>query len=208
MHLLTVSGFLGAGKTTVIIGLVEATLKRGLKPAILVNEIGDIGIDNLHMQQLDLNVYQLLGGCICCTLAAELPETMEKLVTEYTPDIVIIEPSGAAKLNQIQGALENYHGPSFDTERSLVVLDALRLEFLIEAMTPLIKSQVTTSDVILLNKSDAANEDQIKNCREIAKRISQGQPIFHLSAKQGISDEVMDEILPTNIERLTQEVLL
>ena len=79
MHLLLISGFLGSGKTTLIIKLAQAATEAGRKTAILVNEIGQIGLDDQLMRQLDLDVYELLGGCICCTLSSGLVAALEKL---------------------------------------------------------------------------------------------------------------------------------
>ena len=85
MQLLIVSGFLGTGKTTFIIKFVKSALQKGVKIAILVNEVGEIGIDDQLMRRLGLNVWEILGGCICCTLAVNLNETLDKLLQEYKP---------------------------------------------------------------------------------------------------------------------------
>jgi hypothetical protein len=95
MHLLLVTGFLGSGKTTLIIPLAKSVVQLKRRVAILVNEIGEIGIDNQLMRQLDLNVWELLAGCICCTLSGDLVTTLQKLDADYAPDLVIVEPSGA-----------------------------------------------------------------------------------------------------------------
>ena len=96
MNLLLFSGFLGSGKTSLVLRVVQYALDKNIKVAILVNEIGEVGIDNQLMRQLDMNVWELLGGCICCTLSADLVSTLEQLDREYAPELVIIEPSGAA----------------------------------------------------------------------------------------------------------------
>ncbi|MCL5952374.1 MAG: cobalamin biosynthesis protein CobW, partial [Chloroflexi bacterium] len=79
MHLLLFAGFLGSGKTSLIIPLAKAVVKSERRAAIVVNEIGEIGIDNQLMRQLDLNVWELVAGCICCTLSADLVTTLQKL---------------------------------------------------------------------------------------------------------------------------------
>jgi G3E family GTPase len=96
MHLLLIAGFLGSGKTTLTINLSRAAVARGQRVAILVNEIGEIGIDNQLMRQLELNVWELFGGCICCSLSGDLVSSLQKLDSSYNPDLVILEPSGAA----------------------------------------------------------------------------------------------------------------
>ena len=105
MHLLTISGFLGSGKTTLIIKLAKAATRKGLRVAILVNEVGEIGIDDQLLRQLDMNVYELLSGCICCSLATDLPGTLQKLAQDFKPDLVLLEPSGVADLEKVLSAL-------------------------------------------------------------------------------------------------------
>ncbi len=195
MHLLTVSGFLGSGKTTLIIKLAEAAAQKGLKPAILVNEIGEMGIDDQFMRQLDLNVYQMLGGCICCSLASNMPLTLQKLVEDYTPDVVMIEPSGAAELDKVLAALKYYRGTPIGSQCSVVLLDALRLEVLIQALTPLITSQINCADVILLNKTDTATQEQTETARKIVANVRPDKPVFALSAKQRIDPAVVEKLL-------------
>jgi len=196
MHLLTISGFLGSGKTTLIIKLAEAAVQRGLKPAILVNEIGEIGIDDQLMRQLDLNVYQVLGGCVCCTLASNMPLTLQKLVEDYAPDVVMIEPSGAAELDKVHAALAYYRGAPMESRCSAVLLDSLRLEILIRALTPLITSQINSADVILLNKTDAATAGELEAARAIVANIRPDKPILALSAKRGLDPAVFQALLP------------
>ena len=96
MHLIVITGFLGTGKTTFIVKLVTAVMQKGLKVAIVVNEIGQIGIDDQFMKRLGFSVWEVLGGCICCTLAGDLVRTLQELEGNYAPDVVIVEPSGAA----------------------------------------------------------------------------------------------------------------
>jgi G3E family GTPase len=114
MHLLLVTGFLGSGKTTLIIPLAQSVVQLKRRVAILVNEIGEIGIDNQLMRQLDLNVWELLAGCICCTLSGDLVATLQKLDADYAPDLVIVEPSGAADPRNVLTALPYYRGRPFD----------------------------------------------------------------------------------------------
>lgn len=196
MHLLTVSGFLGSGKTTLIIQLAEAAVQNRLKPAILVNEIGEMGIDDQLMRQLDLNVYQLLGGCICCSLASNMPQTLQKLVEDYAPDVVMIEPSGAAALDKVHAALKYYRGKPMESQCSVVLLDALRLEVLIQALTPLITSQINSADVILLNKTDLATEKEIETSKRIVADLRPDKPVLALSAKKRLDSSVIATLLP------------
>ena len=196
MHLLIVSGFLGSGKTTLIVKLAEAAVGRGLKTAVLVNEIGEMGVDDKMMRQLDLNVYQLTGGCLCCTLASDMPQTLQKLVENYSPHVVIIEPSGVAELNKVQAALEYYRGEAFESRLSIVLLDPLRITILFKALTPLISSQINAADLIILNKIDMATPKEISDSRAIVLQVSPNKLVFELSARDKLPPAVLQEILP------------
>jgi G3E family GTPase len=193
MRLLLFTGFLGSGKTTLVIKLAKYAVERGQKVAILVNEIGEVGIDNQLMRQLDLNVWELLNGCICCTLSADLVTTLQKLDADYSPDIVIIEPSGAADPRSILSALPYYRGTPFQSLRTIAVLDSLRLEMLIEVMTPLITSQIRHSDVVLVSKCDLAQPAEVA----LAHRVAQE---YNAAAR------VLDTRLDASLDPLVQEI--
>ncbi len=102
--------FLVGQDNPLIIPLVNAVVKSGRRVAIIVNEIGEIGIDNQLMRKLDLNVWELIVGCICCTLTGDLVTTLQKLDTAHAPDLVIVEPSGAANPRNVLSALPYYRG--------------------------------------------------------------------------------------------------
>lgn len=195
MRLITISGFLGSGKTTLIVKLAEATLKLGLKSAILVNEIGEMGIDNQLMKQLDLNVYQLLGGCLCCTLSSDMPVTLQKLVEEYAPDVVFMEPSGAAELQKVQSALKWYEGKPFEVHKTVILLDALRLGILFKALTPMITSQITGADLILLNKTDSATDEELRDALDVVRQVQPEREVIQIAAKKQLPPELIEEIL-------------
>jgi G3E family GTPase len=169
MRLLLFTGFLGSGKTTLVIKLAKFAVERGKKVAILVNEIGEVGIDNQLMRQLDLNVWELLNGCICCTLSADLVTTLQQLDSDYSPDLVIVEPSGAADPRSILSLLPYYRGTPLESIQTISILDPLRLEVLSEVVTPLIISQIQHADLILLSKCDQAKPEEM----DFAHRVAQ-----------------------------------
>jgi G3E family GTPase len=193
MRLLLFTGFLGSGKTTLVVKLAKYAVERGQKVAILVNEIGEVGIDNQLMRQLDLNVWELLNGCICCTLSADLVTTLQKLDADYSPDIVIIEPSGAADPRSILSALPYYRGAPFQSLRTIAILDPLRLEMLIEVMTPLITSQIQHSDVVLVSKCDLAQPAEVALAHQIAH-------------EHNAAAKVLDTRLDASLDPLVQEI--
>ncbi|MCX8169783.1 MAG: hypothetical protein N3D72_01705, partial [Candidatus Methanomethyliaceae archaeon] len=96
MKLIQIAGFLGSGKTTTIIAISREMSNRGKRVAIIVNEIGEVPVDAKIMSDYGLKVMDIGGGCICCELMINLSYTLEELARLYSPDIVLIEPSGVA----------------------------------------------------------------------------------------------------------------
>lgn len=195
MNLLLFSGFLGSGKTSLVLRVVQHALDQNIKVAILVNEIGEVGIDNQLMKQLDMNVWELLGGCICCTLSADLVSTLEQLDRDYAPDLVLIEPSGAADPRSILMALPFYKGTPFESQITVSVLDPLRVDVLIEVMTPLITSQIKNANHVLVSKCDLATPEQIECAHELSREHNPEATVINYSPDTPLED-LLKEIAP------------
>ena len=182
MDLLCFSGFLGSGKTTLILALARELAARGTQTAFIVNEIGEVGVDQQVMRDGGLEVYEITAGCICCQLGVDLVKTLELLVDQRRPHTVIVEASGVATPEGVLDALSYYRGPAFAAIRSVGVLDPTRLEALIDVMTPLIESQVAGVDEIVITKIDEATPPEVALAREVAARLNPGAPVRTLSA--------------------------
>ena len=195
MHLLVITGFLGSGKTTFIVKLVKIAMEKGLKVAIIVNEIGETGIDDQFMKKLGFNVWEILGGCICCTLAGDLVRTLQELQGNYAPDVVIVEPSGAADPGNLFGALGTSRIESLTSERKIALLDPLRMDMLMAVLEPLMISTIRQADLILINKADLASPEQIEQTRRVAAEANPVSGIMVISAKNDLEPRVLSEIL-------------
>ncbi len=196
MHLLLVTGFLGSGKTTLILGLARAGQAAGRRTAIIVNEIGEIGIDNQLMRQLQLDVWELFNGCICCTLTADLVSTLQKLDAGYAPDLVIVEPSGAADPANLLRALPYYKGRPLASVRWVVVLDPLRLPMLLEILTPLITAGIRQADYVVISKADLATEDELAQAFQAAREINPQAPLYCGALGRELAPELAGSLLP------------
>lgn len=193
MRLLLIAGFLGSGKTTLTINLARAAVTRGKKVAILVNEIGAIGIDNQLMKQLELNVYELFGGCICCSLAGDLVASLQKLDEEYSPDLVMVEPSGAAEPGNILSALPYYSGRPLEYITTLTLLDPTRLHELYEVLTPLITKQAQGADWLVVTKADLARPEEMAEALRIATGINPGARWVTIDARAPLDPGLVEE---------------
>lgn len=195
MHLIVITGFLGTGKTTFIVKLVTAVMQKGLKVAIVVNEIGQIGIDDQFMKRLGFSVWEVLGGCICCTLAGDLVRTLQELEGNYAPDVVIVEPSGAADPRNLFGPLGTTRIQFLTSTRRIALLDPLRMDMLMTVLEPLVTSAMRQADLILINKADMASPEQIEWTRSVAADTNPAPGIMVISAKDDLEPHVLSEIL-------------
>lgn len=191
MHLLLVTGFLGSGKTTLILGLARAAQARGRRAAMIVNEIGEIGIDNQLMRQLALNVWELFNGCICCTLTADLVSTLQTLDADYDVDVVVVEPSGAADPRNVLTALPYYRGRPLESVRWVTVLDPLRLPMLLEVLEPLITAGIRQGDCLVISKADLATAEELADATAATRAINDRAPLFCLT----LGDELPSDLV-------------
>lgn len=194
MHLVMVAGFLGSGKTTLVIRLARAAREAGRRVAILVNEIGAIGIDDQLLRQLSLNVWELVSGCICCTLAGDLVRTLEQLDQAYQPDLVLLEPSGVAEPGNLQALLRHYRGRALTGVRSLTLIDPLRLLELYAVLTPLLTAQIQHADLLVISKADAASAEEIAYARQVAGALNPDAPIACVAADQPLTPALAAEL--------------
>ncbi|MBN1374999.1 MAG: cobalamin biosynthesis protein P47K [Dehalococcoidia bacterium] len=193
-----VTGFLGSGKTTLAVKLAQTAVNQGRQVAILVNEIGEIGIDGQLMQQLDLNIWEMYDGCICCTLAADLVPALEEIDQSYNVDLVLMEPTGVAEPRNILKILPYYKGNRLESITSVSILDPLRIIELYEVMTPLITNQLANAQYLLINKADVATKEQLAGARRIAAEVNPEARLMIMSAQKPGSPDVLKELLPWN----------
>jgi Ni2+-binding GTPase involved in maturation of urease and hydrogenase len=181
-ELLLFTGFLGSGKTTLIMALAKEAALEGLKTAFIVNEIGEIGVDKQVMRDGGLEVYEITSGCICCQIGIDLVNTLQLLAETQRPELVVVEASGVATPRGVVDALAYYKGPPFIRVRSIGVLDPTRLEALLEVMTPLIEGQIRDVDEIVITKIDEATAEDVARAREAAAELNPQAPVYRLSA--------------------------
>lgn len=185
MEILIVTGFLGAGKTTFILRTIGEVAETGAKVAVIVNDFGKVNVDGKVMEKYGLDVMELSGGCICCTLGASLIETVEKLAHNFKPDLIIIEPSGIADPESMKEVLEDYGGHLFSCLKIAVIVDAERFEVLRTAMKKPFANQVSAGDIILLNKIDTVEEGDIAGIESELRKMGFSGEILLISAADG-----------------------
>ncbi len=184
MNVLCIAGFLGSGKTTILLEVARALAGDGAGLAVIENEIGEVGVDGGYVREQGLPVRELFGGCICCTLQVGLVETLVAVRETYAPDWVIIEPTGLAAPGDILGLVVD-HVPDLDVVRVLTVVDAARWPMLLEVVEPLVTSQLQSADVVAVNKVDEVDDDALAAVLESVTALAAGATILPVSATTG-----------------------
>ena len=185
MDLLIISGFLGAGKTSVLLPLARFLCEqRGMKLAIIENEVGETGIDDVVLREAGLAVRELYSGCICCSLKIDLVKTLMEIEQAYAPELVIVEPSGVAGPRQVVDAVRGYEG---NLQRVLVLtlLDAERLPRLQTIQLPFITNGIEAADLLVLNKIDTIDAVRQQTLTDDIMAICPTVNILPASARTG-----------------------
>lgn len=158
-----ISGFLGAGKTTMIKKLLDANVL-GDSIAIIENEFGDISIDSNRLEESGVEIKSISSGCICCTLSGDFQIAIKELIKEHSPNRIIIEPTGVGRLSDIISTV-NMTKKSEDIaiDLAMTVVDALEFEDFIEVFGDFFKDQVQYANIIALSKTQLTDESKVNN---------------------------------------------
>ena len=156
-----ISGFLGAGKTTLIKKLISDVFA-GQKVVLIENEFGEIGIDGGFLKEAGINITEMNSGCICCSLVGDFSEALKKVVEEFHPDHIIIEPSGVGKLSDIRSAIENTSKDCDLEIGSLVtVADVKKAKMYMKNFGEFYNNQIESAGTIILSRTQNASKEKI-----------------------------------------------
>ena len=159
-----ISGFLGAGKTTLIKKLIEEALK-GQKVVLIENEFGEIGIDGGFLQDAGIEITEMNSGCICCTLVGDFSVALKKVLDEYHPDHVIIEPSGVGKLSDVAAAIENVkEDADIEIEGRITVVDGKKAKMYLDNFGEFFENQVEHASTIVISRTQNMTDEKIEAC--------------------------------------------
>ena len=152
-----ISGFLGAGKTTLIKKLLGGAFQ-GEKVVLLENEYGEVGVDGGFMRDSGIQVTELNSGCICCTLVGDFSRALDELIDTYHPDRIIIEPSGVGKLSDVIGAVNKVTGKDVTLGYTVAVVDAGKVKVYMKNFGEFYNNQVETASTIILSRTDSISQ--------------------------------------------------
>ena len=154
------SGFLGAGKTTLIKKLIKEAYA-GEKVVLIENEFGEIGIDGGFLQEAGINITEMNSGCICCSLVGDFAKALQQVAAEYAPDRIIIEPSGVGKLSDVIKAVKNANIDGGVLNAFCTVVDASKCKMYMKNFGEFFNDQVENASCILLSHTDKTSEDKL-----------------------------------------------
>ena len=167
-----ISGFLGAGKTTLIKKLLSDALK-GQQVVLIENEFGEIGIDGGFLKDAGIEIREMNSGCICCSLVGDFGKALKEVITKYHPDRIIIEPSGVGKLSDVIKAVsgvEKEAGAALNS--ATTVVDVLKCKMYLRNFGEFFENQVKSAGTIILSRTDKANAEKIEAAVKMLRELN------------------------------------
>ena len=184
-----VSGFLGAGKTTLIKKLIADALA-GTRVVLIENEFGEIGIDGGFLKEAGIEIREMNSGCICCSLVGDFGTALREVMKTYEPERILIEPSGVGKLSDIMEAVQGAaEGSDMELNSAVAVVDASKCKLYLKNFGEFFANQIEYAGTIILTRTDKASDAKIAECVEILRAHNKKAtiittPIAELDGKQ------------------------
>ena len=172
-----ISGFLGAGKTTLIKKLIAEALQ-GQKVVLIENEFGEIGIDGGFLKESGIQINEMNSGCICCSLVGDFNAALKDVLSQYEPDRIIIEPSGVGKLSDVIKAVQKVvDGENVILDSYITVADVKRAKMYLKNFGEFYKNQVQYASTIILSRTQDVKEDKLEKTIELIRTLNDRSPI-------------------------------
>ena len=203
------SGFLGAGKTTLIKKMI-AEAYAGQKLVLIENEFGEIGIDGGFMQEAGINITEMNSGCICCSLVGDFGRALTQVIQEYAPDRIVIEPSGVGKLSDVIAAVEKVTGDSVKLGFTAAVVDAGKVKVYMKNFGEFYNNQVETASTILLSRTDMIPQEKLDAAVAMLRAHNENATIVTTPWKELTGAQLLEALegkssLATELAELEQE---
>ncbi|MFA5312564.1 MAG: GTP-binding protein [Methanomassiliicoccales archaeon] len=194
MIICLISGFLGSGKTTLMIDLGKRLGSKGRRAAIIVNEIGEVGVDGALINRYGLNSVELTEGCICCSLSGSLQNTLRVVANDYKADAVFIEPTGIALPSKINNIIRTSM-VEYEAKLGICVVDAYRAEKIHEEAGLFFRRQIEDVDIVAVNKVDLVNDEKVATVEELVMGLNPKVELVRMSAKNDVGVDRIESIL-------------
>ena len=203
------SGFLGAGKTTLIKKLISEAYC-GEKLVLIENEFGQIGIDGGFLQDAGINITEMNSGCICCSLVGDFGKALKKVIDEYSPERILIEPSGVGKLSDVIKAVQNVDSDELKLNGFTTIVDAKKCKMYMKNFGEFFNNQIEFASSIILSHTKGLSEEKINECVELLKGINPKASIIttdwdEITGKQILETMEKKNTLEAELEHLKDE---
>ena len=203
-----ISGFLGAGKTTLIKKLLKDGFQ-GEQVVLIENEFGEIGIDGGFLKEAGIKIREMNSGCICCSLVGDFGTSLKEVVTKYNPDRILIEPSGVGKLSDVIKAVQGVQDEvDIKLNSYTTVVDAKKCKMYMKNFGEFFDNQIQYAGAIIMSRTDIASEKKVQESLELLRSLNKDAaiittPIENLDGKKLV--EVMEHPVSLEQEMLEEE---
>lgn len=204
------SGFLGAGKTTFIKKLINEAYV-GEKLVLIENEFGEIGVDGDFMKDAGIEITEMNSGCICCSLVGDFGEALQKVLDEYKPDRILIEPSGVGKLSDVLKAASSVTGDKAEIECVTTIVDANKCKMYMKNFGEFFNNQIENAKTIVLSHTGSTSDSKINNCIELIREKNSDATIVTTNWDELEGSEILkamksDNLVEKDIEELSHSI--
>ena len=185
-----ISGFLGAGKTTLIKHLL-AHVYAGENVVLIENEFGEIGIDGGFLKEAGIEIREMNSGCICCSLVGDFATSLKEIVTRYNPDRILIEPSGVGKLSDVIKAVENVKDElELEICYKVAVIDVTKCKMYLKNFGEFYKNQIESASTVIFSRTDIAKAEKVEEALELVKSLNKEAAVI-TTPVQELDDEIL-----------------
>ncbi len=191
------SGFLGAGKTTLIKKLI-AEAYSGEKLVLIENEFGDIGIDGGFLQDAGVNITEMNSGCICCSLVGDFGKALKQVITDYTPDRILIEPSGVGKLSDVIRAVQELEMPDITLNAFTTVVDVNKCKMYMKNFGEFFNNQIECASAIILSHTTGAADAKLNSCVQLLREHNSTADILTTPWEQLTGAQILEVLEKKN----------
>ena len=203
------SGFLGAGKTTLIKKMIQEAYA-GQQLVLIENEFGEIGIDGGFLQDAGINITEMNSGCICCSLVGDFGKALAQVIEQYHPDRILIEPSGVGKLSDVIGAVNKVTNEEVTLGYTVAVVDAGKVKVYSKNFGEFYNNQIETASTIILSRTDSIPQKKLDTAVELLREHNAEATIVttpwgDLSGAQLLSAMEGQATLAAELAKLQQE---
>lgn len=191
------SGFLGAGKTTLIKKLIAEGYK-GEKLVLIENEFGQIGIDGGFLQDAGVEITEMNSGCICCSLVGDFGKALEKVLADYAPDRILIEPSGVGKLSDVIRAVQNIDAHDVVLDGFTTVVDAKKYKMYMKNFGEFFDNQITYASCLILSHIGGLSQEKLDDCVKSLREKNPVAPIVTTDWDKLTGQQLVDAMTQKN----------